>query len=118
MQSNAVENRRRLNGLRPMPGGLTGAGRVLRQTSGTLRQTEGRRRPHNALTGRNVTPVEVLKPRGGMRGAIRRKIRRQVKHLRAMGEAAGTMRHAGSLENQTPGEALTPPSPIFARAAH
>jgi hypothetical protein len=53
-----------------------------------------------------------------MRGAIRRKIRQHVKHLRATGGAAGAIRDAGSRENQTPGEALMPPSPIFARAAH
>jgi len=43
-----------------------------------------------------------------MRRAMRREIRRPLRHLRAMSDAAGVIRHAGSLENPKPGEALAP----------
>jgi hypothetical protein len=107
-ETDAEENRRRLNGLRPMPGWLPGAGGVLRRTSGALRQTEGSSRPHDAPTGRNAASVEALKPRDELGSAVKREICRPFQHLRAMSDAAGAIRHVGSCENRTPDETLAP----------
>jgi hypothetical protein len=61
----------------------------LRQTSGTLRQTEGNSPPVDDPTRRNVASIEALKPGGAKRSSVRREIRRPLKHLRAMNSATG-----------------------------
>ena len=117
-ESDAEENRWQLNGLSPMPGCLPGAGEVLRRTSGTLRRTEGSSQPFDAPARRNVAPVEALRPRDGMRRPMRREIRRPLKHLRSMSDAAGAMHLAASFENRTPDEALAPHRRFSPSAAH
>jgi hypothetical protein len=107
-ESDAEENRCQVNGLGPLPGGPHCATGVLRRTSGTLRRTEGGSRPLDVPIRWNVVSIEALKPRGAMGNAMRREIRRPLKHLRAVSDAPGAIHHADSFENRTPDETLVP----------
>jgi hypothetical protein len=101
-----------------MRGALLKAGELLRRTSGTLRQTEGSRPPGDAPTRRNGAAAEALMPREGTRSAARREIRRPLKHLRPMSEAAGTIRDAAGGENRTADEILAPHRCFLPAPAH
>jgi hypothetical protein len=54
---------------------------VLRQTSGALRQTEGKQRPRRARARRKSAPLQMLDPHGEARSLVVPEFHRCLKHL-------------------------------------
>jgi hypothetical protein len=79
--------------------------RVLRQTSGALRRTEGSWRPRCARTKRKSLTLEALEPHGRQPAPDAREILRPDRHLSSMLDAAPRERRAGrrKIRNQANG---------------
>ena len=79
--------------------------RVLRQTSGALRQTEGSSRPCSARTKRKSVTLEALEPHGRAGSARAREILRPERHLCRIRDDALRERRTGrrKIRNQANG---------------
>jgi hypothetical protein len=81
--------------------------RVLRQTSGALRQTEGSSRPCSARTGRKSVTLEALAPVGRQRSQGAREIPRAERHLRGIRDDAPRERRTGRRKNPNQANGLS-----------
>jgi hypothetical protein len=80
--------------------------RVLRQTSGALRQTEGSWRPRRARTKRKSVTHEVLDPHGRRPAPGAREILRPERHLRGIRNDAPRERRTGRRKIPNQGNGL------------
>jgi hypothetical protein len=99
---------RRLKGLGCMPGARRRKLKVLRQTSGALRQTEGK--PHSPARRRQrrSAPVQALEPHGEARTLAMPEIHRCLKHLCRMRRRGAARMPRGVMRNPKLGEAFKP----------